>query len=126
MLMDGIRCILSSVCCCGARTTTQKNTNRRMGRAQRNPSATRDQANDGFRCALPILRIALGFPETGFPEFDLVPLGIHDPRELAVLVRLGTTDDRHASLAQPGKHFVQVVAPIVDQDRKSTRLNSSN
>src|SRR3546814_6013648 len=43
--------------CCGARTTTQKNTNRRMGRAQRNPSATRNQPNDGFRCALPILRI---------------------------------------------------------------------
>src|SRR3546814_13313330 len=102
MLMDGIRCILSSVCCCGARTTTQKNTNRRMGRAQRNPSATRDQANDGFRCALPILRIALGFPETGFPEFALVPLRIHDPRELAVLFRLGPPYTSTATLPTPG------------------------
>src|SRR5580765_951235 len=56
-------------------------------------------------------------PELRFPEFDLVLVGVHDPRKLAVLVRFGSLDDFHACCTQLLQQLAEVVDPVVDHER---------
>src|SRR5690606_5009465 len=65
--------------------------------------------------------LVLVVPRHRLPEFDLVAVRIHDPRELAVLVRFRTLDDVHAVRAQLHEQFIEVVDPIVDHERGLTR-----
>src|SRR5262252_4833737 len=52
------------------------------------------------------------------PELDLVLVGIHDPRELAVLVRVGPLNDGYASGAQLLQNPVEVVDAVIDHERR--------
>src|SRR5690242_4039478 len=60
-------------------------------------------------------------PADRFPQLQLVPLGIEDPGELPVLVRLRLADELHASLAQLVDQRIEVVHAIVDHERSLTR-----
>src|SRR4029077_1416195 len=70
----------------------------------------------GLSCTL-----VLVVPEHGLPELDLVPVRIHDPRELAVLGRFGSLDDFHAPCTQLIKQFTEVVDPVIDHEGRGAR-----
>src|SRR5688572_24564005 len=46
-------------------------------------------------CSVGSGTFVLGVPRFRLPELDLVVVRVHDPRELPVLVRFGSLDDRH-------------------------------
>src|SRR5262245_48399263 len=60
--------------------------------------------------------LVLVVPEHRLPELDLVPIRIHDPRELAVLVRLGSLQDFHAARTELRQQLAEVVDTVVDHE----------
>ena len=50
------------------------------------------------------------------PKFDLVSIGIDDPKERAILVILGSLMDRNASGVELPDHFLHIVDSIVDHE----------
>src|SRR5690349_9391328 len=65
--------------------------------------------------------LVLVVPGHRLPELDLVVVGIEDPGELAVLVRLGPLEDLDAGRAQLGEELVEVVDPVVDHEARLAR-----
>ena len=83
----------------------------------------------GFRKRLievSVLESSLSFlilvvPKFWLPQFDLVSIGINDPKERAVLVILWSLMDRNASGIKLRDHFVHIVDSIVDHEGCFTR-----
>src|SRR5687768_15663802 len=65
--------------------------------------------------------LVLLVPRLRLPELDLVAVRVHDPRELAVLVRFGSLDDRHALRTQLLEQPIEVVDAVVDHERRRAR-----
>lgn len=59
----------------------------------------------GAKISSPRVRVV---PAHRLPEFARVPIGIHNPRELAVLERCGSADDLHTARTQLRQHFDEV------------------
>src|SRR5262245_35755969 len=64
--------------------------------------------------------LVLVVPDHRLPELDLVPIRIHDPRELAVLVRFGSADDFHSARTKLREHLAEVVDSVVDHEGRIT------
>src|SRR5262245_56168676 len=60
-------------------------------------------------------------PVHRLPELDLVPIRIQDPRELAVLVRLGSLERFDTARAQLCQQLGEVVDAIVDHEGSAAR-----
>src|SRR5882724_11627439 len=56
-------------------------------------------------------------PNFWLPKFDLVSIGINEPKERAVLVILWSLMDRNSSGVELPDHFVHIVDSIVDHER---------
>src|SRR4051794_30035728 len=56
-----------------------------------------------------------------FPQLDLVFVRVHDPRKLAVLVRLGSLEDWHTRRTQLLEQLIEIVDTIVDHEARVAR-----
>src|SRR5436189_73825 len=64
--------------------------------------------------------LVLVIPQLRLPELDLVSVRVHDPRELAVLVRLRSLNDAHARATQLLEQLAEVVDAVVDHEGRLT------
>src|SRR6185436_8472911 len=60
--------------------------------------------------------LVLVVPDFRLPKLDLVFVRVHDPRKLAVLVRLGSLDGFHTPRTQLLQQLGEVVDPVVDHE----------
>src|SRR5687767_2848576 len=79
------------------------------------------RSDDGWTTGPRGLALVLVVPELRFPELDLVAVWIHDPRERAVLVKLGPLHDLHVVAAQLLEHPGHVIDAIVDHEARLAR-----
>ncbi len=77
---------------------------------------------DAERCSAGQLRstsaLVAVIPAFWLPQLDLVAVRIHDPGELAVLVRFRALPDFDAGCFQLGNHAGHVVDAVVDHERR--------
>src|SRR5215208_1437918 len=64
--------------------------------------------------------LVLFIPEHRLPQFHLVSLRVHDPREFSVFMRFGAADDFDSACAELRDHLVKIVNPVVDHERRVT------
>src|SRR6185436_3000047 len=72
-----------------------------------------------FRTSLSVTpsgAFVLVVPELRLPQLDLVFVGVHDPRELPVLVRFGPLNDSNAGRAQLLQQRGEIVDAVVDHE----------
>src|SRR4051794_17971628 len=95
---------LSRTCCAGSEPVVHASTPA-MATAERIARRSRTSG-----------ALVLVVPHHRLPELDLVSVGVHDPRELAVLVRFGSADDAHAGGTELREHLDEIVDPVVDHE----------
>src|SRR6185503_4762711 len=74
-------------------------------------------------CVMAILSSALVLlvPDLRFPQLDFVPIRIQDPRELAVLVRLGSLERFNTARAQLRQQLDEIVDAVIDHEGAPAR-----
>ena len=53
----------------------------------------------------------------GFPEFDLVPFGVHNVHKFSIIVSCNGINDFDAGLFQLGDEFFDILNPVIDHER---------
>src|SRR6266496_1434439 len=84
--------------------------------ATRRPRTWNRHLLTGCATAAMLRTFVLGVPDLRLPELDLVFVRVHDPSELAVLVRFGSLDDFHTPRTQLLQQLAEVVDPVVDHE----------
>src|SRR5215217_2109767 len=106
---------------CRARVATRRNTRRNTRRDSGLISKWRNRV--ARTLLTPRSRaLVLVVPQHRLPELDLVLVRVHDPRELAVFMRLGSLDDCHPVRTQLLDQCVHVVDAVVDHERRRARV----